>query len=385
MNPLHSLHERANAEFQGYAEVPIVSTFGQPQAEYAAIRKAAALFDQPYRGVLELTGKDRLPFLNNLLTNAIYDKQAKSGLAPHGGVYAFFLNVKGRIAADMNVLELGNRTWLELDRRMIDPVRQMFQKYLFAEQVSMNSRAEVLHELFLTGPKALEVLNSVLESPIAELPSLSSAEAKFRSQAIVVFRDDPCGVPGYTLIVPNDAAEAIWTHLTAEPSDQTSTKTSGNGSEPQDYRFKGLARPVGWAAFNATRIEAGRPLFGIDFDESVLPAETAQLSRAVSFTKGCYLGQEIVARMQARGQLARQLTGIKMEGDALPMAGNKIYDADQNEIGGITSSTLSPILSNLAICLGYVKKPFLTPGTRVHVPAEGALRIGTVTELPFIS
>jgi folate-binding protein YgfZ len=191
-------------------------------------------------------------------------------------------------------------------------------------------------------------------------------------------------VPGYTLIVPVEAAEAVWTHFTTELPGQPSAEVSSNGDTPQDYRFKGLARPIGWAAFNTTRIEAGRPLFGIDFDESVLPAETGQLSRAVSFTKGCYLGQEIVARMQARGQLARQLVGIKMENDLLPIAGNKIYDADQNEIGSITSSTLSPVLSNLAICLGYVKKPFLTPGTRVHVPAEGAMRIGTVTELPFI-
>lgn len=384
MNPLHSLHERAGAEFQGYADIPIVSTFGQPQAEYAAVRKSAAIFDQPYRAVLELTGRDRLPFLNNLLTNAVYDKQTKSGLAPHAGVYAFFLNVKGRIASDMNVLELGDRTWIELDRRLVDPVRQMFEKYLFAEQVRMASRAEALHELFLTGPEAFGVLNQSLEAPIAELAPLGSAKVRLRGQEVVVFRDDPCGVPGYTLVVPVEAAETIWSHFTGENPERTPSQASSNGASPADYRFKGLARPIGWAAFNTTRIEAGRPLFGVDFDESVLPAETGQLARAVSFTKGCYLGQEIVARMHARGQLARQLTGIRMENDLLPIAGNKVYDDNQNEIGGITSSTLSPVLSNLAICLGYVKKPFLAPGTRVQVPAEGAMRIGTVTELPFV-
>src|SRR3954469_18694905 len=99
-NPLYALHEQAGAEFQAYADLQIVSTFGEPQAEYAAIRKAAALVDQPQRGVLELTGRDRLEFLNNLLTNQTWDKSAKQGLAAGRGVYAFFLNLKGRITAD---------------------------------------------------------------------------------------------------------------------------------------------------------------------------------------------------------------------------------------------------------------------------------------------
>jgi folate-binding protein YgfZ len=144
---------------------------------------------------------------------------------------------------------------------------------------------------------------------------------------------------------------------------------------------------MGWAAFNATRIEAGHPLFGIDFDDSVLPGELGPqaLARAVSFTKGCYLGQEIVARMHARGQVARQLIGIRMDGDQLPLAGTKIYDAAGNEIGGITSSTLSPILSNTAICLGYVKRLHLAPGTRLTIPAEGAMAAGAVVPLPFVS
>src|SRR5205807_8530340 len=119
-------------------------------------------------------------------------------------------------------------------------------------------------------------------------------------------------------------------------------------AQPGETGKRGL-RPIGWAAFNAARIEAGRPIFGIDFDESVLPAETGQFNRAVSVTKGCYLGQEIVARMHARQQVARQLAGIRMDSDALPIAGAKIFDDASNEIGGVTSSTLSPVLSNVAI------------------------------------
>ena len=114
-DPLHEIHQHDDAEFQPYADTQIVSTFGQPQAEYAAIRKSVALMDLPQRGVLEVTGKDRLPFLNNLLTNQTYDKTAKTGMTAGSGVYAYLLNAKsGKIVTDLNVIERGDRTLLEM-------------------------------------------------------------------------------------------------------------------------------------------------------------------------------------------------------------------------------------------------------------------------------
>src|SRR5690242_12205582 len=136
MNALYELHRQAEAEFQPYGEIEIVATFGEPPAEYAAIHKSCGLMDMPFRGVIEITGKDRLPFLNNLLSNQVYDKQSKTGLAEGNGVYAFLLNAKsGRIIADMNVLERGDRTLLELDARLIPTVLAALEKYRFAEQV----------------------------------------------------------------------------------------------------------------------------------------------------------------------------------------------------------------------------------------------------------
>src|SRR3954468_18290658 len=127
-NPLLPLHQQAEAEFQPYGPVEIVSTFGEPQAEYAALHKAAGLMDLPQRGVIELTGKDRLTFLNNLLTNQTFDKQTKSPLPSGGGVYAFLLDAKtGRIKLDLNVLELGDRTLLELDARLVDALLPMLE------------------------------------------------------------------------------------------------------------------------------------------------------------------------------------------------------------------------------------------------------------------
>jgi folate-binding protein YgfZ len=136
--------------------------------------------------------------------------------------------------------------------------------------------------------------------------------------------------------------------------------------------------------FNARRIEAGRPLFGIDFDETVLPAETGLLDRAVSFAKGCYLGQEIVARMHARGQLARKIAGFRMSDDALPVAGTGVLDADKNPIGTVTSSTISPVLSNASIGLAMLKRPSFEIGSKIAIPAEGAIRQATVVHIPFL-
>ncbi|HEV8605596.1 MAG TPA: glycine cleavage T C-terminal barrel domain-containing protein [Tepidisphaeraceae bacterium] len=367
-NPLHASHEKAGAEFQAYGQTPIVLTFGEPQAEYAAIRKSAAIIDLPYRGILELSGKDRHAFVNNLLTNQVWDKETKKGLSAGQGVYGFFLNTKGRIISDMNVLELGERFLLEMDEERIETVRTAFDKYLFAEQVKMKSLVGAVHELMITGPRAAEILQ------VADLNQMGSISRELLGQQVTIFRDDICGVPGYILMIPTAAAEQFWNHFAQ----------SQQGDFEDDMRFRGLARPAGWAAFNTTRIEAGRGLFGIDFDESILPAETGQFDRAVSLTKGCYLGQEIVARMHARGQVAKKLVGIRMESDTLPIAGAKIYDEQQNEIGGITSSTISPVLSNIAICLGYAKKSFFATGTKLRIPAEGSMRIGHVVELPFL-
>ena len=397
-NPLRDLHEAAGAEFQPYDQLEIVSTFGEPQAEYAAIRKGCALLDEPQRGVLELTGRDRHAFLNNLLTNQTWDKDRNTGLAPGTGVYAFFLNLKGRIVADMNVLEVdhGERTAIETDVRLIAPLRDVFDKYLFGEQVKLLPAVGTLHRLTLHGPRAAEVLRGGSGGVDASaLPPLGSKTFRMAGSDALVFRDDVTGSTGLHLIVESARAKDVWSHL-----------VNAFGPAPDEGMRRRLW-PAGWAAFNACRIEAGRPLFGIDFDgvpassaypsrkqrdeegaeasaPGVLPAETGLFGRAVSLTKGCYLGQEIVARMYARGQVARQIVGLRLDDDHLPIAGAPLTDEQSNAVGVVTSSTISPILSNAAVCLGYVKKAFARPGTVLHVPAEGAIRHAKVVDLPFV-
>lgn len=384
-NPLLPVHQQAEAEFQSYGGIEIVSTFGEPQAEYAAIRKSAGLMDLPQRGVLELTGKDRLNFLNNLLSAELVEKASRRPMPEGQCVYSFLLNLRGRIVADMTVLELGQRTLLEVDRALTEPLRGLLEAYHFSEQVTMMNRSDELHEIALHGPAAGKLA--------VELVSNRCSQIQIQGCDVWVWRDDPTGAPGLHLLVPTAAARSIWMHFIS---------TFGQSNQTGKRQL----RPVGWAAFNSTRIEAGRPMLGIDIEfmpmttampskqqreqpgaadsgPGMLPAETGLLERAVSLTK-CYIGQEIVARMHARGQVARRIVGIRMESDALPLAGAEIFDEESNLVGFITSSTNSPVLSNLAICLGTVKRPLFEAGSKLRIPAEGALREGTVVATPFL-
>jgi folate-binding protein YgfZ len=369
INPLKRLHEEAEAEFQQYGEIEIVCTFGEPQAEYAAIRKGCALFDAAQRGILKVTGVDRIDFLNRFLTNRLADKDGKNPIAAGQGAYAFLLNNKGRIVADMNVLERGDCALLETDVRNVGTLKSTLEKFVFTEKVGFEELVGKTHEIGLHGPGSIEVLRG-LGVQCAEMKVLESRTANIDGDELLVWRDDPCGVAGYWLAADSAITAKLWMKF-----------LSGAAGEEIGKR---AVRPAGWAVFNSTRIEAGRAMFGIDFDDSVLPAETGQLDRAVSFTKGCYLGQEIVARMHARGQVARQIVGIRMKDDALPIAGAPIFDKEKNQVGGITSSTISPVLSNAAICLAMVKNAFAAAGTDLQIAAEGAFRTGTVVRLPFI-
>jgi len=370
-NPLKHLHDQAEAEYQPYGEVEIVSTFGQPQAEYAALHKACGLMDLPHRGILQLTGDDRCSFLNNLVTNQVWDKETRTPMAAGTGVYAFLLNNKGRIVTDMTILETGDRLLLEMEARLIPVIQQTLERYHFSEKVEFASQIGRLHELALHGPGAAAVLADATAGSLRSLPILGCTPASVFGRDVLVWRDDQTVGPGFILICRTEDVAVIWSNFLA---------TFGQS----DQLGKRRLRPIGWAMYNAARIEGGRPLFAIDFDDTILPAETGLLDRAVSFTKGCYLGQEIVARMHARGQLARKLVGLRIETDAVPVAGAKLYDTDGNEVGGITSSTLSPVLGNHALALGYVKKGFFDLGKTVQVPAEGGMHTATVTALPFV-
>lgn len=367
VNPLQTMHEQAEATFLPYgAEVRVVESYGEVEAEYAAIRKGAGLMDAPHRSVVVVTGKDRLAFLNNLVTNDT------KKLAPNQGVYAFLLTAKGRIAMDMHILHSEDATLLEIDARLGEGLVRQLEKHHFSEEVRFLDAGSQLGRLSLTGPKASALLAKVADGGVEGLAEpLRHAKRSIAKTTVTIFRLDHCGEAGYEIIAPRDHLVSLWQVL----------HEAGNGHGEGPENAIGL-RAIGWSAFNTARIEAGTPLFAIDITESNLPMETgAWYARAVSITKGCYLGQEIVARMHAHNSVGRMFVGLRVEGVRLPIAGTDILDGAA-QAGMITSSCMSPMLGGVPIAMGYVKKAYAQPGRVVEVLAEGAA-MATVVQLPF--
>ncbi len=229
INPLKRLHEEAEAEFQAYGDIEIACTFGEPQAEYAAIRKGCAMFDAAQRGILKVTGLDRIDFLNRFLTNRLADKDGKNPIASGKGVYAFLLNNKGRIVADMNVLERGDCTLLETDARNAGTLKTTLEKFVFAEKVGFEELAGAKHEIGLHGPGSVEVLRSVgVEG--AGMGVMESKTATIDGIEVLVWQDDPCGVPGYWLVVDSGDVAKVWMKLLSRcfrPGDWQACRSPG--------------------------------------------------------------------------------------------------------------------------------------------------------------
>ena len=380
LNPLQPMHEQAEATFLPYgAQLQIVESYGEPESEYAAIRKAAALFDAPHRSVVILTGRDRLSFLHNKITNDT------ARLTPGQGCYAFLLNLKGRIVMDMNILHAEEATLVELDRRLAPLFMQTMEKYIFNEDVRLLDGSEQLGRLTVLGPHAADLLKKAMDAGVETLSEdFRHARRTIGKATVTVFRNDLAGEPQYELIVPRDQLVTLWQILHEASAHEAS---GGVNSAPE-------LRAIGWSAFNTARIEAGTPLFGIDITDHYLPMETAHwYPRAVAVSKGCYLGQEIVARMHAHQTVARLLTGLRVsDSDKLPVAGTDIRDNAQ-QIGIVTSSCLSPMLGNTPVAIGYVKKTYApiaapagatpAPPKQVELLAEGAHVQATIVPLPL--
>lgn len=389
-DPLRPIHEENEASFLSYGPTPseeavqIVDTFGQYEAEYAAIRKGVGLISLPQRGLVEVTGKDRLDFLHRMLTNDL------ASLQPGHGRRAFLLQKTGRIAADVVVLHDSDRTLLEVDLFQAPMLTESLTHHVFIEDVQIRDASDQFLQLALKGPLAQDLLSAAGTALSTPLEFLQHQQVTNWEKPCWVFRIDEVGTLGLHLIVPRKAAIEIYRTL-----QQSFEKPA----------FQGRAKPIGWLAYNTARIEAGTPHYHIDFGPDSLPHETAILDQAVHFSKGCYPGQEIVARMQNLGHPKRVLVGLVFADDRLPIAGAQILmpvapnaseksDSDQplrtstpttgEVIGAITSSCVSPMLGGKSIALAMVRWDMHEPGTTVAVPAEGQVvdaKVGPLASL----
>lgn len=406
---IHHLLERAGAEFIGYGPaeggaVEIAQSFEHYEAEYAAIRRRVGLMHLPQRAVLRFTGADRQDFLHRMLTQEI------NGLKGGASVRAFQLNQKGRVIADITVHHGDEDTWLEMDRFDLPAVQEMYESHLFADDVTIEDWTEKRTALALHGPASLELLKSVCDEnpqPMTEMPGTHHV-LTIAGVRVTAYRWDMCGVMGIGLWAPTEQALEVYEALLGasgyeldQPDAATDPQAAAAFAERRRSGLRG--RPIGWSAFNTARIEAGTPIFHIDFGHDSLPAETGVLDEAVSFTKGCYLGQEIVARMKSLGHPKRVLVGLKVQGNELPVAGTQVTQADDADskaaangassdtptathkiIGGVTSSAVSPVLGQSPVVFAVMKWGSHTPGTDVLIPAEGGLAKASVQGLCFL-
>lgn len=307
----------------------VAEHYGDPLAEAAAVLAEGGLVDRSERGRLTVAGPDRAAWLNRLLTNDL------AALRPGRGCRALLLTVKGKLAADLRVGALADRLWLDTAFDTGDSLLAFLRgRKLFGDRVELADARGDWVQLGVHGGAAAQL--GLPELPLYGIDSWGDR---------VVLRHDELGLPGYDVFAPLAAGESLWREWAAQ------------------------VRPFGWRAAELLRLEHGRPRWGAELTPDVFPAE-AELEEALSHTKGCYLGQEFVARLRDRGHVNRCLRPLRVTGDVVPTRGAELT-ADGKPAGMVTSAVWSPRLG--VVGLGYVRTAFAEPGARLSVGGATAV------------
>jgi len=329
---------------------------------YRAAVESAAVFDRSGRGKIAVAGNDRRRYLHAMLTNDI------ASLQPGDGCYSAYLTPQGRMIADMRVLELGDMVLLDLDRSATAAVLARLDQFVFSEDVKLGELTEAFGELSVAGPHAARIVAGALgggervvsESELAGWPEFRNVRASFRGQMVLVAASRETGAAGFDMYIERPYVELLAGALVA------------SGATRADA-----------ADWEVLRVEAGRPAFGVDMDTETIPLEAGIEGRAISFTKGCYPGQEVVIRVLHRGhgRVARKTSGLLVAGARVPGAGDQLTAGDR-DAGQVTSAVWSPRVGG-PIALAMVHRDFLAPGTELTI-LHGDEKLGaTVVTLPF--
>ena len=302
------------------------------------------MFDLSDRTQIEVTGADCATFLHNFCTNDV------NRLSPGEGCEAFMTNVKGRILGHLFLFAEADAVWIDSVAGAEQGLIAHLDRYLITEDVQLIPRTAELGEFFVTGPHAEHALQVLqIDVSLEEANSHAATAAAKGIGPIRVRRVDWFAQPGFLISFPGEQQETLWERLSTTES----------------------IHVAGSLAFHALRIESGFPLYGIDISEDNLVQEVSRTSRAVSFTKGCYLGQEPIARIDAMGHVNRELCGLMLDHGVSPEPGASIVAGDdRNEVGRITSSVRLTEQSE-PLALGYLRSRFTKPGSQVAVNIDG--------------
>lgn len=297
---------------------------------YRALRDRAALLDLSTRGRIRVTGEDRARLLHAISTNHIQQ------LTPGSGCYAFFLDAQGHILADANIFCFEDHFLLETEPETAQRLYQHIDKYIIADDVALADVTAELVAVGVEGPNSADFLRS-LGAPVPETPF---SHAQWGSRTVAALSET--GEPGFRIFLPAPEKTAGPPHTTRRPC---ATILPEAGLPWVDQ-----------AAIRTVRLEHGKPRYGEDIDERHIPQET-QLMHAVSFSKGCYLGQEIVERVRSRGQVHRVLASLRIESSEPPAVGTEVL-SDGNKAGEITSAAFSEALGEV-VALAYIRREFV--------------------------
>lgn len=329
------------------ARVRPPADFGDTGSELQVLVSASGVWELSGRVKLSLAGGDRLRWLNGMITNNVRD------LETGRGVYAFLLNPQGHILADLYAYNQGESLLVDTDESQVDKILAVFDKYIIMDDVEVSNISDQLAAIGIAGPRSREALRAA-GFDVPELKALQMVETHGQESGATLLRgDNPCVESFELWVAPRDTRKTY------------------------EALVKAGARPVGTAALELLRIAAGIPRYGVDIREKDLPQETEQ-ERALNFTKGCYVGQEIVERIRSRGQVRRKFTGFEVTG-ALPAPGSKIQ-VEGKDVGEITSTASLPLAGGeRGVALGYIRREVATPGKQI----EAGGSVARVAGLPF--
>jgi glycine cleavage system T protein len=349
-SPLADYHVSQGATLGEYHGATVPARFTNPVEEHQAVRTAAGLFDFSFRAKFALTGRDAQKFLHRIVSNDI------KRLAAGQGTYATLLNSQGQILADIRVYAAQDRLLVDTDADLRAKATAILRRYIIGDQVQVEPLETC--SLAFEGPQAAGLLEKTLHMDLPAMREFDHFATNYAGFPVRVVRMSNTGEEGFEVWVPPKGMMGLW--------------GAACGQAPSYGML-----PCGTEALESLRIEAGIPRYGAELGEDTLPLE-ANLMNALSFNKGCYIGQEIVERARSRGHVNWILAGVAIESALPPSPGEKLT-FDGKDVGEITSACVSPTLQK-TIALAYIRKEHVEPGTRLQTtsgaPAE-------VASLPF--
>lgn len=356
---LRDAHQQAGARLAPHGEWELPEDYGDLIKEYHAVRSGVGLADLSCQGHFLVTGSDHVSFMQNLISNDM------ALLSKDRGMYATLLTAKGRVLSEFTLYSLSNGLLLEVESSNAMKTKEQLLRFKLRSQV----RIEALPwgRLMVSGPRARPLLETFFGETFPPMEERSFFERAWEGFSLFCIKRSITGEEDYHLYLSEEGLAPLWKKLLAI------------GHDPGGHDLGVL--PIGQAALEILRIEAGKPRYGYEINEDILPIEAGLQEEAISYTKGCYPGQEVVARIKTYGHVNKNLYGLVLEGSELPERKSQIFMGGK-KVGWITSAARS-LLMGKVIAMCYLRPQFAVPGTGVEVEVGSARTAAQAAPLPF--